>query len=535
MEEKSESASGFQNEQTSGWLLVNSRIMVGLVGAIACYTWLFLAIGTSAFLPIESRSAETIGIGPLCFVVGAACSLICSWAFSNEFSSHKILQFAVAVACSFAGFVGLGVFEDRPSFLWFASLLSGFGFGLIYTLYGEFICMFFYGYIKQYVHGIFTCAAIACAGLLFAGLEESFFFALVFPSIAFGAYALELLFFRLQERPVVDRKESDSRHRVVWRSYLATATSGMAAGYALGWLLSIETVQPWAYYVVEILVVITCIFLLFDALKLNKVNETVTMRFFLPCAALVAFPLIFVPDGLKFIFALLLLCGSLFPTTCSLSAICKHIAICDLSAIRAFSLGRLMSFLGIVLGMAVAFFGFAPVSQEAFGPIASVASVVAFVLMVIFSASFVMTEDNYPDESRFHALRSKEGDPLLSVSPGIPIRKIESETVEGSDAGTEEMSFQRPGTFYTKCEIISRKYGLSHRQREVLGMLAKGRNADYITEKLIISSHTAKAHIYNIYQKTGVHSRQELMDLVENIDLHEIDLSNFPDAFEDQR
>ena len=30
------------------------------------------------------------------------------------------------------------------------------------------------------------------------------------------------------------------------------------------------------------------------------------------------------------------------------------------------------------------------------------------------------------------------------------------------------------------------------RQREVLTMLAKGRNAEYITEKLVISSHTAK-------------------------------------------
>ena len=75
------------------------------------------------------------------------------------------------------------------------------------------------------------------------------------------------------------------------------------------------------------------------------------------------------------------------------------------------------------------------------------------------------------------------------------------------------------GIFHIKCEIVARTYGLSNRQREVLGMLAKGRNADYITEKLIISSHTAKAHIYNIYQKTGVHSRQELMDLVEDTDV----------------
>lgn len=85
----------------------------------------------------------------------------------------------------------------------------------------------------------------------------------------------------------------------------------------------------------------------------------------------------------------------------------------------------------------------------------------------------------------------------------------------------EEPAAPRPGVFHVKCEIVAKKYGLSNRQREVLGMLAKGRNADYITEKLVISSHTAKAHIYNIYQKTGVHSRQELMDLVENTDVHE--------------
>ena len=51
---------------------------------------------------------------------------------------------------------------------------------------------------------------------------------------------------------------------------------------------------------------------------------------------------------------------------------------------------------------------------------------------------------------------------------------------------------------------------------EVLGMLARGRGAEYITEKLVISPHTAKAHTYNIYLKLDVHSRQELMDLVED-------------------
>lgn len=33
-----------------------------------------------------------------------------------------------------------------------------------------------------------------------------------------------------------------------------------------------------------------------------------------------------------------------------------------------------------------------------------------------------------------------------------------------------------------------------------------------------ISQSTAKTHIYNIYRKFGIHSRQELLDFVEDIE-----------------
>ena len=69
--------------------------------------------------------------------------------------------------------------------------------------------------------------------------------------------------------------------------------------------------------------------------------------------------------------------------------------------------------------------------------------------------------------------------------------------------------------FHLKCDAVAKQCGLSKRQTEVLHMLAKGRNAEYEQKQLFISPHTAKAHIYNIYRKTGAHSRQDLMDLVE--------------------
>ena len=45
--------------------------------------------------------------------------------------------------------------------------------------------------------------------------------------------------------------------------------------------------------------------------------------------------------------------------------------------------------------------------------------------------------------------------------------------------------------------------------------LAQGRNAGYIAQRFTISTHTAKSHIYNIYNKLGIHSQQELLDIVD--------------------
>ncbi len=37
-----------------------------------------------------------------------------------------------------------------------------------------------------------------------------------------------------------------------------------------------------------------------------------------------------------------------------------------------------------------------------------------------------------------------------------------------------------------------------------------------------ISQSTAKTHIYNIYRKFGIHSRQELLDFIEDIEVHRL-------------
>ncbi|MGV8084163.1 MAG: LuxR C-terminal-related transcriptional regulator [Coriobacteriia bacterium] len=74
------------------------------------------------------------------------------------------------------------------------------------------------------------------------------------------------------------------------------------------------------------------------------------------------------------------------------------------------------------------------------------------------------------------------------------------------------------GRFMQRVSRTASAYGLSDREQEVLRFLAKGRHAQYISEALQISRHTAKTHIYHIYRKLNVSSLEELMDVVEHIE-----------------
>ena len=70
--------------------------------------------------------------------------------------------------------------------------------------------------------------------------------------------------------------------------------------------------------------------------------------------------------------------------------------------------------------------------------------------------------------------------------------------------------------FIAICKELSQAYNLTTRETEIFELLAKGRNADAISKKLVISKYTTKTHIYHIYQKIGIKSQQELMDMVES-------------------
>ncbi len=74
-----------------------------------------------------------------------------------------------------------------------------------------------------------------------------------------------------------------------------------------------------------------------------------------------------------------------------------------------------------------------------------------------------------------------------------------------------------------KCRIIATEYNLSKREYEVLDLLVRGYQAQVIAEKLFISKNTVKSHIRHIYQKMGVSSKQEVLDIRDAVDTEDSD------------
>lgn len=132
---------------------------------------------------------------------------------------------------------------------------------------------------------------------------------------------------------------------------------------------------------------------------------------------------------------------------------------------------------GVIAGNAIALTMSAGVHEEVLPYLVSLE-----VLLLTFAAMYFIREQSV---NKF----------LWEVVP-------ESSDEESSDAAAPYTTAQLAGS-----------YGLTQREQEVLGLLLKGRSIPYIKETLYISTNTAKTHVRHIYQKMGIHERQELITL----------------------
>lgn len=114
----------------------------------------------------------------------------------------------------------------------------------------------------------------------------------------------------------------------------------------------------------------------------------------------------------------------------------------------------------------------------------------------------------------------------------LKVRKFEAETPEEQKRQAEEsrksavnkimgldehesLAEIRQATMRHNAEEVGKQFLLSEREIEVLALYALGWTQKRVAEELYISPGTAHAHIKRIYAKTGLHSRQEILDYME--------------------
>ncbi len=61
------------------------------------------------------------------------------------------------------------------------------------------------------------------------------------------------------------------------------------------------------------------------------------------------------------------------------------------------------------------------------------------------------------------------------------------------------------------------EFDLTRREQEIIELIRDGKSNQEIEDALFISFNTVKNHIYNIYQKTGVNSRTQLLHLIRKV------------------
>lgn len=85
-------------------------------------------------------------------------------------------------------------------------------------------------------------------------------------------------------------------------------------------------------------------------------------------------------------------------------------------------------------------------------------------------------------------------------------------TVEVDQPPAVVVEVQYEDRVEARCQELTRAHGLTEREADVLGLLARGNNTLHIQEALSITKNTLKYHTRHVYEKLGVHSQQELID-----------------------
>ncbi|MCD8316363.1 MAG: helix-turn-helix transcriptional regulator, partial [Eggerthellaceae bacterium] len=144
----------------------------------------------------------------------------------------------------------------------------------------------------------------------------------------------------------------------------------------------------------------------------------------------------------------------------------------------------------------------------------NILTVTVICAMIILSTQIILvlfakTEHDYALSFENRDVRTKAT--KLETSQLARLMGIDS----GENRPEVDLTQMRMKAMKNSAEIVGEHFLLSKREIEVLALYAMGLTQKKVAEMLFITPDTAHAHIKRIYSKTDMHSRQELIDYIE--------------------
>lgn len=471
------------------------RYLFGISGLTFFFSWVFSLMHSSVYLSlIESTNAFLV---KEMFICSALAMAVLVWLFSrfsmfNNVAIAVLLCFAIIPTLSELVVLFDLINSKAMVYLW---ILAGAGTTTLIIFGGLVISSMEFRRSGLFpVIGIAVGVTIAtCISLLGPSIASEI--TMCFPALSLFSYSAALSYHKqgspnsiVTELKTFNAKPARTETQLI-APMLITVINSICLGFSIYYLFISASYQNNLHLLIfASILVFLCLIRIADFVKFQKIGSLFTALSIMPYVAICILPLSFLDIRFWTISCSIMLGISGLNVIINRS----EVFVFAERSKRMSQLFFLYDCMGTIAGIGMGFFCSYLVFGEVFtGSIENIymPSVLVIAITVIWSLI-----------SR-KSLRRQTA-PLES-----------SEQLEAVDS---EESFH---SWHEKVEEFSNHYSLSPRQHEVLLLLAKGRNAEYIKEKLVISNHTAKAHIYNIYQKTDVNSRQELISLIEEFDV----------------
>lgn len=448
--------------------------------------WLFLVnISPSPLL------GSTKGIGNVPFEMTELAArllfLIGAMVVSSRITRiRNWVPFAVVAGMAGACAAPVVLLSGSPYAVTSAALVSAFAESVLFLMW-----MTFFGYMKLgetllLLVSSYAVGAVLCLAAIFLGDTAMTACAVVLPLASCAAMIMARRYGdTVKEEPggATDKAPIPAKEDAYRSLPFVKMTVGLALysfGFALYLGIALFLSDRFLFgYVVEptCAIALACIVLVFAKFSRSPTKPYTLYRAVPPLMG-IGFAMLAVGFSQPLLAGFFITLGFLLFEVLAYNDYCNLVKADNSSLLRAIAGARLASSAGMLLGWAVGYC-MQPV-MEANG--SSTILAVLALLFILLIATIAFTD---LDRKR-----------LASIAEDRAVQEESEATVP------KEEFFSR----------FAEAIGLSKREEEVLDLLLSGRTTSYAAEKLFVAESTVRAHVHNIYRKTDVHSRMELMD-----------------------